>query len=151
MSWVLKHSCWSVPYSLPPIRLPVVVDSCFSLHTEMSSTRDQPQEPHRIFSCSVFCCLSQTTGTFPVLALSGEATVWLSMTRNVWGGLPECVLLCLQLETSASRCLNCVPVSLLHLHTWVQKQIIHQHPESIGRWDRIIKGNWIKSRVSTNN
>lgn len=48
------------------------------------------------------------------------------------GRLLECVLLCLQLETSASSWIVC-PCHYCICNSWVQKQIIEQHPESIGR------------------
>lgn len=47
------------------------------------SSWEQPQKPHKIFSCSMY--LMQATGTFPILALSGEGRVWLRF--SAWPGM----------------------------------------------------------------
>lgn len=84
-----------------------------------------PQKPWQIFTCSMCYRLTQSAGTFP----SGKGT---GMSGLMFGCCVD--LLCRQLETSDSGCLN------LCLHTciisWIKNRFMHQHPGTLGKNNR---------------
>lgn len=81
------------------------------LTSNLNTSRPRwPQKPWQIFTRSMCYRLTQSPGTFP----SGKGT---GMSGLMFGCCVD--LLCRQLETSDSGCLNFVPPWPPHLHYWL--------------------------------